>query len=279
MATLDYIEIPSSASQLRPEPRDFRPAPKVITSLPHPSPPSSPSSNPPQTQNGANPLTSPTFSLLPQLLLSSSIPSAPDAKQGRPDSGILMSNKDPLSLPIMTNNFKRFVARVGPIFWLQDRIEEVLFWKKGWKVTFAWMAAYCFLCYFPRLLFILPHITFIAIVVKAHEKPNASQQQAPDESVPWQANIQAIQNLMGFVSDASDTVVPYTVHLSPARSSFAPHILTLLLVTFLPLLILVSLPAFPVRLVCLFGGIIPVLCLHPTARKLWPLVRTWMPNT
>jgi hypothetical protein len=58
----------------------------------------------------------------------------------------LLSCRDPLSLPIITNNFKRFVARVGPVFWLQDRIEEILFWKRGWRRTASWMALYAFLC-------------------------------------------------------------------------------------------------------------------------------------
>lgn len=57
-----------------------------------------------------------------------------------------MSTKDPLSIPIMTVNFKRFTSKVGPVYWMQDRIEEILTWKKGWKVTAVWMSAYAFLC-------------------------------------------------------------------------------------------------------------------------------------
>ena len=58
----------------------------------------------------------------------------------------LLSTKDPLSIPITTVNFRRFVAKVGPIFWLQDRIEEIVMWRKGWKYTAVWMCAYTFLC-------------------------------------------------------------------------------------------------------------------------------------
>jgi hypothetical protein len=57
-----------------------------------------------------------------------------------------MSTKDPLSLPTTTTNFRRFVGKCGPVFWFQDRVEEIFTWKKGWKVTTAWMAAYSFLC-------------------------------------------------------------------------------------------------------------------------------------
>lgn len=59
---------------------------------------------------------------------------------------MLLSNRDPLSIQITSVNFKRFVERVGPVFWLQDRIEEILLWRRGWKVTGAWLAAYGLLC-------------------------------------------------------------------------------------------------------------------------------------
>jgi len=62
----------------------------------------------------------------------------------------LLSAKDPLSIPITTMNFRRFISRCGPIFWLQDRVEEILFWRKGWQYTSAWMAGYAFLCEVQR---------------------------------------------------------------------------------------------------------------------------------
>ena len=63
-----------------------------------------------------------------------------------PKSQKLLSKRDPLSIQITTINFKRFIEVVGPVFWLQDRIEEILFWRKGAKVTGVWMAAYAFIC-------------------------------------------------------------------------------------------------------------------------------------
>ena len=68
-----------------------------------------------------------------------------------------MSTKDPLSVPILTVNFRRFVSCVGPVFWLQDRIEEIVVWKKGWKVTCAWLCAYGFFCTF---LFVTGQLIF-----------------------------------------------------------------------------------------------------------------------
>ena len=64
----------------------------------------------------------------------------------------MLSARDPLSLPITSNNFKRFVARAGFVFWRQDRVEEVIMWRRGTSVTSAWLAAYGFLC---KVLYIL----------------------------------------------------------------------------------------------------------------------------
>jgi hypothetical protein len=146
---MDYVEIPPSATRLQScsstAGNDFRPAVKVITSLPHPE--SVPRAIPPAMQ-----AQSPTKSgfVFQQALLSSTLqfpsnaPSAPRAMKGTPPK--LLSTRDPLSIPITTTNFKRFVAKVGPVFWLQDRVEEIVMWRKGWKYTTVWMCAYMFFC-------------------------------------------------------------------------------------------------------------------------------------
>ncbi|KAF8216739.1 integral peroxisomal membrane peroxin-domain-containing protein [Mycena galopus ATCC 62051] len=285
MATLDYIEVPASASRLRPKsPTDstsheIRRAPKILTSLPHPPPPIMHR----RADSASSILTSPTknaVNLIPQLLLSSlpsnppqQGPSNPRAKQ---QLNALLSSRDPLSVPILTVNFKRFIERVGPIFWLQDRIEEIVLWKRGWKVTSAWIAAYAFFCYFPRLLFLLPQIILIAIILATHpdtrhKPPPAPEAPAESGSVDWQANIQAIQNLMGFVADAETTLQPYIPYITN-RKPQTPHLLTLLVVSLLPMMALVSLPVFPARTVCLFLGIAPLLLTHPVIRVLLPTV-------
>jgi hypothetical protein len=191
------------------------------------------------------------MSLIPQLLLSSTIPGMtgtpgsttggtgtgagpqPNPRKDGEDVPTLLSSRDPLSVPIMTVNFKRFVSVVGPVFWVQDRVEEILFWKRGWRRTAVWMAAYAFICawfhvarkfanwrfagFFPRLILLFPHIALVSIILATYPYPanpdadplyfvNSSSSgappvdaHAPEGSVPWQANIQAIQNLMGAV--------------------------------------------------------------------------------
>lgn len=185
----------TSSSHVLPPKHDPSPlhaAHRETIPLPNPSPPLTPtatSSSLAGDRLNSNPL-SPTFSLLPQMLISSALPGGVGLSAipgmasaaagagggaaktvgggggGESGSGggggggggtktklaqqqqptLLMSTKDPLSIPIMTNNFKRFVARVGPVFWVQDRIEEIMFWRRGWKVTGMWMAVYVFLC-------------------------------------------------------------------------------------------------------------------------------------
>jgi hypothetical protein len=60
----------------------------------------------------------------------------------------LTSQREPLSLQLMTNNFRRFVARIGPVFWVQDRIEEIMYWRKPvWTLT--WIVGWGLICEGP----------------------------------------------------------------------------------------------------------------------------------
>lgn len=188
MATLDYIDIPGGATRLRTSSglvkgqgkmnltNDIRPAPRITTSLPHPSPPSSPSQTKSPTGSSFGNLASPTVGLIPQLMLQASIPGlssmttpaagtagGPAAAAGATvptnprgklhnEPYTLLSTRDPLSLPIMTTNFKRFISIIGPVFWFQDRVEEILLWKRGPIWTGIWMGVYGLIC---RYLFSL----------------------------------------------------------------------------------------------------------------------------
>ena len=160
---MDYVEIPPYATRLRSaDSHDTRPAPKIVTSLPRPEP--SPLSTSPATSQPMSPAKA--TSNLTSMLLSSALqlpanaPAAPRVQgKGAPR---LLSNKDPLSLPITTVNFKRFVAKSGPIFWLQDRVEEIVLWKKSWKHTLVWMAAYAFIC-----AYILGAVSYVMFLISS----------------------------------------------------------------------------------------------------------------
>ncbi|KIK69717.1 hypothetical protein GYMLUDRAFT_34116 [Collybiopsis luxurians FD-317 M1] len=325
MSTLDYLSVPHAATRLHNQSQSsnnsqsnsIRSAPKIRTSLPRP-PSESTSEGPTSPLKSFS--SSSAFNLLPQILLSSSVPSVSSSSSDPVSSNdsksnaarkrlknhlhqpvVLLSNRDPLSIQITTVNFKRFIERVGPVFWLQDRIEEIVFWKRGPKLTVAWLAAYGLLCYFPRLVFVLPQCILIAIILasvhypihkpipspltfsepaSAKEPLSAAESPLPasvaEESVDWQANIQAIQNLMGFYADLHTALVPYLAHLSLSpnnpqlfkpKSPYTLPLLTILTLT-LPLsILLVTSTFFPTRLVCFLCGAGPVFSLNPEVRR------------
>ena len=150
---MDYVDIPSVASRLPPDDgRLTQSQPRIQTSV-NPAYSSAPSTEPTASAPAKTMLGN-----LPAILLASAagIPTSTDSS-GQRGSGTLISTRDPLSIPITTANFRRFVSKIGPAFWLQDRIEEILMWKRGWKVTTVWMAVYTFLCQslFSRLAWVL----------------------------------------------------------------------------------------------------------------------------
>ena len=137
---MDYVDIPSVAHHL--STNDAQPAhPRVQTPTKH-THPSTASTEPTTSSPGKTMLSN-----LPAMLLASTagIPTSGSVSAQR-GPGTLISTRDPLSIPITTTNFRRFVSKAGPIFWLQDRIEEILMWRRGWKVTTVWMVLYAFLC-------------------------------------------------------------------------------------------------------------------------------------
>ncbi|KAF8753302.1 Integral peroxisomal membrane peroxin [Rhizoctonia solani] len=155
------------------------------------------------------------------------MPTAPTSPREILESnGKLLSNRDALSIQITTANFRRFVSRSGPVFWFQDRVEEIVLWKRGWCYTIAWGFVYSFMCIYPRMLLILPQLVLLAIMLinypGSHNRrpgsPSAKgisdsptrpspQLIAPEGSSEWYANLQAIQNLMGAISDVHELAV------------------------------------------------------------------------
>ncbi|WVF69896.1 hypothetical protein IAT40_004679 [Kwoniella sp. CBS 6097] len=241
----------------------------------------------------------------------------------------LSSQREGLSLPLVSNNFRRFVTRVGPIFWLQDRLEEVLFWRKPlW--TWAWMMTWAFICFQPRILLLFPSLILILILLHIHEKttplpsllgtfippttatdrigvPPSSPNPADvihttgsgtsgsgggfsstttkdpegdtisvpvvppkevESGVDYFMNLQAIQNLMGLISDAYDYIAPRLASLqspNPPTSTLSlpitpTHLMLLLLP---PTLFLPLIPSQLISYLLLPLGLAPPLLFHP----------------
>ena len=151
MATMEYVEIPSYATRLDASPprSSARQGSRISTTPPKSEPgvvsPSSPRSTPQSPGRQG-------FNISSAILASGlSIPSPTPRNTRKVDGKLgadanLLRTREPLSLPTTTAHFRRSAAKSGPIFWFQDRVEEVLMWKKGHKVTFAWMGAIAFLC-------------------------------------------------------------------------------------------------------------------------------------
>jgi hypothetical protein len=133
-------------------------------------------------------------------LLPSALPSKSTTQGPLPQPGkirTLSSQRETLALPAMTNSFRRFVARCGTIFWVEDRVEEVLYWRKPvW--TWSWMLGWGFICesdnrsclreitflfllttrhasgFYPRIILLIPFCTLILILLNVNQKPTPS---------------------------------------------------------------------------------------------------------
>lgn len=141
MTNFNYTSIPACATELDGgSGASKRPTISIAT----------PSWVQPQAEQSGSPVgngpASPAKQSFTNALISSALqlPNLPETPAG--GDARLLSNRESLSIPTTTVNFRRFVAKSGPVFWLQDRIEEIVMWRKGWKVTCAWMAIYSFLC-------------------------------------------------------------------------------------------------------------------------------------
>nr|ODN91493.1 hypothetical protein L204_05477 [Cryptococcus depauperatus CBS 7855] len=260
-------------------------------------------------------------------LLPPNLPKLPMAATAGKQAGApreLTTQREGLSVPILSNNFRRFVTRVGPVFWIQDRVEEVLFWRKPvW--TWGWMLAWSFICFKPRVLLMLPSLALIIILLHVHERshalpsllgkytspPLATARVAPtskkaesglerdsytatttkdekgdtvsvpavppkevESGVDYYMNIQAIQNMMGLVSDLYDQLAPRLAILRSPSITSSPFTLPLqhthyVMLLLLPTLLLPLTPAAFIPYLLLPFGILPPLLFHP---NLTPLI-------
>ncbi|SJX63200.1 related to PEX29-peroxisomal integral membrane peroxin [Sporisorium reilianum f. sp. reilianum] len=76
-------------------------------------------------------------------------------------------NKEPLSLPTTTKNFRGFVQKSGPMFWFQDGVEATLLWQDtSW--TLMWMAIWAVISIYPWLLLLAPSTILSVVLVMTH---------------------------------------------------------------------------------------------------------------
>ncbi|GJJ13383.1 hypothetical protein Clacol_007636 [Clathrus columnatus] len=252
MIDLDYVEVPPCATALQTEKASSTRKKVIILHTPanpfdNNSQTAQPASTFPSSPSAKNSFTS--------TLLSSTLflPTLPETTTfSKDDHEKLLSSREPLSLPTTTVNFRRFVTRSGPVFWLQDRIEEIIMWRRGWKVT----------CIFPRLFLLVPNLAVISVLLGTYNStPSSDTSLKPSYVLPkegsaeWFANLQGIQNLMGVVSDAHDMAVPW-LPVVTWNSPYTPHLFTLVCLLTLALLpVVVYVPITPVLLTV---GLLPM---------------------
>jgi hypothetical protein len=94
-------------------------------------------------------------------------------------------NKEPLSLPTTTKNFRGFVQKSGPMFWFQDGVEATLMWQDtSW--TLMWMAIWAVISIYPWLLLLAPSTILSVILIMTHRAryqdtmtPNIARMEVP----------------------------------------------------------------------------------------------------
>ncbi|EIW68836.1 hypothetical protein M231_03663 [Tremella mesenterica] len=177
MTIPSYITVPSSATLIIPSSpvsSSFTATRKVIVPSRRPSFPPSTAPPPPTSKKFSVPtgsISANVSDLVLSSLLPPNLPKLPPTSSKSEPGRVkeLSSQRESLSVPLLSYNFRRFVTRVGPLFWLQDRVEEVLFWRKPiW--TWGWLMLWTFVSFQPRILLFLPSFILIVILLHVHER-------------------------------------------------------------------------------------------------------------
>ncbi|KAK3070002.1 Peroxisome size and maintenance regulator [Teratosphaeriaceae sp. CCFEE 6253] len=192
------------------------------------------------------------------------------------------------SLPLMSANFRRFNARIGVAFVLQNRLIHLFTWHQP-TATLSFLAVYSLLCLQPHLLPLLPLLALLFTIMipsflARHPAPKndprvepsfrgpplapASRvKPAPEMSKDFFRNMRDLQNSMDDFSTlhdaANDYITPYTNFSDEGVSS-------LLFVSFFVLscAAFVGAQLVPWRAVALIGGWTATAFGHPEAQKI-----------
>jgi len=199
--------------------------------------------------------------------------------------------KPNFTLPTMSNNFRRFNARIGVVFVFQARVIRLLSWRRPTH-TLSFLAIYTFVCLDPSLLPLLPLVILLvsilipsfiarhpaaefsltseqAIGYSAHGPPIApaiTVKPVKDLSRDFFHNMRDLQNSMEDFSQMHDAIVKLVV----PRTNFSDEALSsALFVVLCAACLLMSLAAniIPWRLIFLAVGW-GVTCVgHPLVQK------------
>ncbi|KAK2753495.1 hypothetical protein FQN54_007885 [Arachnomyces sp. PD_36] len=221
-----------------------------------------------------------------------------DMEDGGPDSTADRSSskyikRPAFSLPLMTNNFRRFNARIGIIFSFQNKVIRLVNWTHTTH-TLAFLFVYSFICLDPYLFFTLPFATALFFIMvpafmARHPPPPPSStissmtpyysyhgpalapaktiKPASETSKDFFRNMRDLQNCMADFSTLHDAMVTL---LSPL-TNFSNETLSstfFLLFTILTTLLFISAHLVPWRFVFLLGGNGIIASGHPKVQLL-----------
>ena len=193
----------------------------------------------------------------------------------------------------MTNNFRRFNARIGIVFVFQNRMIRLLTWRTP-SHTLSLLATYTFVCLDPYLLIVLPltvALLFVMVPAFTSRHPPPPPQTSTSRTTPYyhQAytgpaiapaltikpasetskdffrNMRDLQNSMADFSNAHDFLV---TNVAPATNfsdeTFSSQLF--LYLTILTSLSFITAHLLPWRLIFLLGGWGFIVSGHPTAQ-------------
>ncbi|KIX05517.1 uncharacterized protein Z518_06389 [Rhinocladiella mackenziei CBS 650.93] len=197
------------------------------------------------------------------------------------------------SLPLMTNNFRRFNARIGIVFVFQNRLIRLFTWRTP-SHTLSFLATYTFVCLDPYLLVVVPlAVALLFVMVPAFTSrhpppprqaaaprippdyyqaytgpaiaPAATIKPARETSKDFFRNMRDLQNSMGDFSNVHDALVST---IAPATNfsneTFSSQLF--LYLTILTTLSFITAHLLPWRLIFLLGGWTAVIFGHPAAQ-------------
>ncbi|KAI1613234.1 integral peroxisomal membrane peroxin-domain-containing protein [Exophiala viscosa] len=198
------------------------------------------------------------------------------------------------SLPLMTNNFRRFNARIGIVFVFQNQLIRLFTWRVPTH-TLSFLATYTFVCLDPYLLVVLPlAVALLSIMVPAFTSrhPPPPRHSALSSTTPYDhqaytgpaiapartikpvsetskdffRNMRDLQNSMADFSNGHDlmvtTVAPAT---NFSNETFSSQLF--LYLTILTTLSFITAHLLPWRLISLLTGWSLVVSNHPTAQS------------
>ncbi|KAK5992395.1 Peroxisomal membrane PEX29-like protein [Cladobotryum mycophilum] len=221
----------------------------------------------------------------------------PDASGEADDAPSAYDQRPNFTLATMSNNFRRFNARIGVVFKFQDKVVHLLMWRRPTH-TLSLLAAYTFICLDPYLLSVLPIVilvlgAFIPGFLARHPAPPkgtlSSEQMgysprgpplAPAATVrpvkelskDFFRNMRDLQNCMDDFSQGHDQVVAVLVPLS----NFSDEALSSAIFLFLivgGVVMTITAHILPWRFIFLFGGWGAIGSGHPVVVRLLAATR------